>query len=182
MAALFCGHTDPSREWDGGTWRFISTIAVVLQHSAAGQCRHDADDWAADRGARQNGIIGSAPDLVGRAGQCGRPQPGPSPAMSAAGRFLPMRSRSLTRGWRRDYGGTLTVSGGSWSNSGVWNVASNSTLNVSGSGTNSGTLNVTNGTAVLGRELDHGGVGVVNQQGGSINLTGALNNTAAVWC
>jgi len=50
-------------------------------------------------------------------------------------------------------GGTLTVAGGGWSGSGVWNVGTNSTLNFSGNGTNSGTLNVTNGTVNLGGNL-----------------------------
>ena len=82
-----------------------------------------------------------------------------------------------------DGGGTLTVSGSpgtSWTNapSGTLN-ADGGTLTLGDAWNNAGTIGVTNSTLNLGGSFSTAGLGSYTRTGGTINLTGTLENTGA---
>ena len=74
-------------------------------------------------------------------------------------------------------GGTLQVGG--MVNQGTV-VANNGTLTLNGSWTNAGTITATNATTNLGGAFTWAGLGTFNRTGGTVNLTGTLDDTAGV--
>ena len=74
-------------------------------------------------------------------------------------------------------GGTLQVGG--MVNQGTV-VANNGTLTLNGSWTNAGAITATNATTNLGGAFTWAGLGTFNRTGGTVNLTGTLDDTAGV--
>jgi hypothetical protein len=76
-------------------------------------------------------------------------------------------------------GSTLTLNG-TYTNNLALNLTSNSVLNLNGNWFNAGSINATNATLNLGGAISEGAIGLWNRTGGSVNLTGTINNSNAV--
>src|SRR6185503_16729669 len=74
-------------------------------------------------------------------------------------------------------GGTLDLVASVLSNSGLPNVGTSGALRLAGAWTNAGTLNMTNAAVFLGGNLTLATLGLFNRDGGTVYLTGTLNNT-----
>ncbi len=72
-------------------------------------------------------------------------------------------------------GGTLTLNG-TWSSSGTIDAVSGGTLALSGSWSNTGTISETNANVDLGGTITIASLGTLTSSGGSVFLTGTLNN------
>jgi len=75
-------------------------------------------------------------------------------------------------------GSTLSLSG-TYTNNLAINLT-NATLNLSGNWVNAGSINLTNATVNLGSSFTTTQLGTFNRNGGTVNLTGTLNNSNAV--
>jgi len=130
-----------------------------------------------DRG--QNGVIGSGSGYdVWRPLNVGVVNQGTIQADVSGERLLVDAQPSSTRGGAGINGGTLTVAGGAGAAAGCGMWAPTRRL-ISAATDEQRNAQRDQRDSEPGRELDHAGLGVVNQQGGSINLTGALNNTGS---
>jgi hypothetical protein len=77
-------------------------------------------------------------------------------------------------------GATMTLNTANWTNNGVWQAINGGILAISAANwTNNGTITETNSTLNLGGGFTTAGLGSYNRSGGSINLTGTLNNTGS---
>src|SRR4029078_76285 len=76
-------------------------------------------------------------------------------------------------------GGNLTL-GGSWSNSATGNIGitGGGSLTTAGSWSNSGVMSESNSTINFGGSFSVSQMGTFNRSGGTVNLTGTLNNAA----
>ena len=76
-------------------------------------------------------------------------------------------------------GGTLTISAGSWTNLAAKTItATNSSLTLGGAWDNDGTITVTDSTVVLGGTFSTADIGTLTRSGGTVTLTGDLDNTS----
>jgi uncharacterized repeat protein (TIGR03803 family) len=73
-------------------------------------------------------------------------------------------------------GGGLTLNG-TYTNNLTLDLASNAVLTLDGNWVNTGVIGATNATVNLGGSFSVAAVGVLNRSGGTVNLTGLLNNT-----
>ena len=98
----------------------------------------------------------------------------------AAGRTLTIAAGSFTNNATTEAtAGTLTISSANWTNNGLIQ-ASNSTLNLSGSWSNaSGQITVTDSLLNLGGSFTTAALGAITRTGGTVDLSGSLNNDAA---
>jgi hypothetical protein len=74
-------------------------------------------------------------------------------------------------------GGTLDLPANVLFNSGLLNAATSGALRLGGVWTNAGTLNMTNAAVYLGGSFTVSNLGLFNRDGGSVYVTGTLNNT-----
>jgi hypothetical protein len=91
------------------------------------------------------------------------------------GRLL--RSRTISADTA---GGTITLNGTNWSNSGTIQCSSGTTLNLQGTWNNSNIISANGGTVNLGGSFTLAGLGTVNQSGGTVNLTGTLDTGVGI--
>ncbi len=100
----------------------------------------------------------------------------------AAGRVLNINNSTLTNnGTLQVSAGTMTVSPTNWTNPGVVTAGSGTTLSLAGAWSDAGTLAVTGATLNLDGTFSTGGINFAGftRSGGTVNLTGVLNNTGA---
>ena len=77
-------------------------------------------------------------------------------------------------------GGTLTITASSWTNLATKTItATSSSLTLGGDWDNDGTITVTDSTVVLGGTFSTADIGTLTRSGGTVTLTGALDNSAA---
>jgi hypothetical protein len=75
--------------------------------------------------------------------------------------------------------GTLTVSGSGWSNAGTLEALNGATLILTSNWSNIGLISETDATLNLGGTFTTAGLGTYSRSGGTINLTGTLDNTSS---
>ena len=77
-------------------------------------------------------------------------------------------------------GGLIAIgsNNGTFSNTGTLETKNGSTLTLSGPWSSSGTITVNNSTVNLGGTFTTAGIGTINRVGGTINITGTLDNSA----
>ncbi|HJT36519.1 MAG TPA: hypothetical protein VJ783_31135, partial [Pirellulales bacterium] len=78
-------------------------------------------------------------------------------------------------------GGTLQLApgGGALTNQGTLEVDAGATLQLNGTWSNTGTMNLNGGTLILGGNFTTAGIGNLARTGGTLKITGTLDNTAA---
>jgi uncharacterized repeat protein (TIGR02543 family) len=96
-------------------------------------------------------------------------------AMSHGGSLVINYMTNVT-GLSASGGGSLTLDG-AWQNNHTLTVADGTTLVLDGTWTNAGTIIESNATLDLGGTFTAAALGAINRHGGTVNLTGTLDNT-----